>query len=432
VIRASIAASSPIIVGQTVRVNVTVLVPNYFTGEPEFPQLNIDNAIVVLPEERPANSNESINGESYAGITKAYLIYPQQPGSYKLPHAEIVVQYAVQPPKSAEVRLPLPELSFEATIPLQAAGLDYFLPTASLTITQKFDKPMKDLKVGDTFTRTVIITAAKLRAMMIPPTKFEAADGIVVYPKQPAVDDIKTKQDEFVQGRRVDIATYLIRKEGSYTLPGIQIKWWDLAAHKIRTATLPAIHSTAAPNPAYSPELPPEPEPVVAPVQPKANPMKRYLRLAEIAGVVLVSLAILTWAWFRFGARLFSEWIESRRAYKNSEAALFAKLRKASRAGKAEDAYTSLLGWLRRFQPGVALGQFLANSADAELTQEVEALASQLYGSETSAWSGQRMDRALERVRFRRHYELQARQALPPLNPHALVYSRESPMIQRK
>jgi hypothetical protein len=432
VIRASVAAPSPIVVGETVRVNVTVLVPNYFTGEPEFPPLNLDNAIVVLPEERPEHSNENINGESYAGITKAYLIYPQQPGSFKLPHAQIVVKYAVQPPKSAEVRIPLPDLSFEAVIPPEAAGLDYFLPTASLMMAQKFDRPIKDLKVGDTLTRTVTITASKLKAMMIPPTRFEAADGIVIYPKQPAVDDITSKQGEFVQGRRVDTATYLIRKEGSYTLPEIQIQWWDLAGRKVRTARLPAIHLTAAPNPAYIPELPPEPEPVAATVQPKVNPIKKYLRLAEIAGIVLVSFAVLAWAWFRFGARIFHQWMESRRAYRNSEAALFAQLRTASRASNAETAYTSLLAWLRRFRPGVALGQFLANSADAELTQEVETLASQLYGGGTSAWSGKRMDQALQRVRSRRQYELSARPALPPLNPKTSIYSRESPMIQRK
>ncbi|MBV9572847.1 MAG: BatD family protein, partial [Acidobacteriales bacterium] len=261
VVRASIVSPRPIIVGQAVRLNVVVLAPNYFTGAPEFPQINIENAIVVLPEETPQNTNETLAGQTFAGIGITYLIYPQQPGRFKLPPVQIMVKYAADPPQSVEVRLQLPSVAFDAVIPPQAVDLDYFLPTDSLAVTQKFDKALKSLKVGDTVTRTVIITASKLRAMLIPPTKFEAPDGIIVYPRQPAVDDIKTDRGEFVQGRRVDLATYLIRKEGDYTLPEIRIEWWNLTARKMQTAALPAIHFTAAPNPGYHPELAPEPEP---------------------------------------------------------------------------------------------------------------------------------------------------------------------------
>jgi len=269
VVRASIATPRPIIVGQAVRVNVTVLVPNYFMGEPEFPQFNMDNAIVVLPEETPQNSNETIAGQTYAGITVTYRIYPQQPGSFKLPKADVGVKYAADPPKSVEVHVPLPTVEFEAVIPPEAADLDYFLPTTSLKIAQKLDKQPKNLRVGDTVTRTVTISVSKLHAMLIPPTKFEAQVGLAVYPKQPRVDDIKTDRGEFVEGRRIDIATYLIRKDGDYTLPAIQVEWWNLDRGKVERATLPAIRFTAVPNPAANPEIPPEPEPVTETAAPK-------------------------------------------------------------------------------------------------------------------------------------------------------------------
>jgi hypothetical protein len=220
-----------------------VLVPNYFTGAPEFPQINIENAIVVLPQETPTHTNDTIAGQTFAGIGVTYLIYPQQPGTFRLPPAEIAVKYASDPPRSVEDHLPLPSVAFDAVIPPQAADLDYFLPTDSLVITQKFDKPLKNLKVGDTVTRTVTIAASKLRAMLIPPTTFEAPDGMAVYPVQPAVDDVKTDRGEFVQGKRVDSVTYLISKEGDYTLPEIRIEWWNLTARKVQTAGLPRFTS---------------------------------------------------------------------------------------------------------------------------------------------------------------------------------------------
>ena len=417
VVRASITSPRPIIVGQAVRVEVSVLVPNYFMGEPGFPQLNMDNAIVVLPGETPRNSNESIAGQTYAGITVTYLVYPQQPGSFTLPKADIAVKYAPDPPKSVEVQVALPTITFEAVIPAEAADLDYFLPTTSLVVTQKFDKPLNHVVVGDTLTRTVTITASKLRAMLIPPTKFEGQDGIIVYPKQPSVDDIKTDRGEFVQGRRTDTATYLIRKEGNYTLPPIQIQWWNLDGRKVQTAALPAIYFNAAPNPGYNPELPPEPEPVAPAAAPRPNRFKRYIRLGEVIAISLVTLVIALWVWFRLGTRVVKQWKESRQAYRNSEAAFFANLKKAARAGNAKEAYPLLLGWLNRFRPGIGLEHFLSNSQDPELSREVKSLGSILYGPGTAPWSGERMVNRLERVRSERHHELRSHAVLPPLNP---------------
>ncbi|HZS56351.1 MAG TPA: BatD family protein [Bryobacteraceae bacterium] len=415
IVRAAVASPRPIIVGQGVRVNVTVLVPNYFLGAPGFPELNVENAIVVQPQETPQNSNETINGQTFAGIGVTYLIYPQQPGTFKLPAAAVTVKYASNPPESTEMRLPLPAVSFEAIIPPQAANLDYFLPTTSFVVTQKFDKALKNLKVGDTITRTVTITGSKLKAMLIPPIKFQVPDGIDVYPKQPMVNDIKNDRGEFVEGKRVDSATYLIRKEGDYTLPAIQIEWWNLAAGKVQTASLPPTRFTAAPNPDYRPELAPEPEPVVTRAVEKTNPF--YPLLGKIAGISLIVL-ILVWLWVRFARWIGRRWRTSRAAYRESEAAHFSRLRKACRARNAKDAYPLFLSWLSRFKPGVSVDRFLLEAADDNLTYQFEALASMLYSrSRAATWSGNHMIEALQHVRSRRSAANFSRHTLPPLNP---------------
>src|SRR5437899_1809808 len=72
VVRAHLEPSHGILVGQPIRLVVSVYVPNYFTGTPEFPEFEIENAIVVLPQDRPENSNTQIAGTSYAGITETY------------------------------------------------------------------------------------------------------------------------------------------------------------------------------------------------------------------------------------------------------------------------------------------------------------------------------------------------------------------------
>ena len=378
IIRASIASPRPIIVGQAVRINVTVLVPNYFTGQPDFPQFNLDDAIVVLPGETPQNSNETVGGRTYAGISVTYLIYPQRAGSFKLPNVEIPVKYAADPPKSMETRILLPSVTFEAIIPPEAADLDYFLPTTALTVKQKLNKPINGLTVGDTFTRTITIRASKLRAMLIPPTRFEALAGLVVYPKQPAVDDVKTDRGEFVEGRRIDSATYLIRKEGTYTLPEIRIEWWDLSASKIRTALVPPIRFEAAANSNANPAIPPEPDQVTPQPAARTNSPKLYLHLAEFLGIVLVA-GLLGWVCFYFAPRARRRWSQIRQLHENTESAYFHRLKSACQEGVQLQAYVLLLRWLGRFRPGISLAQFLASANDPNLNSEVDFLSASLF-----------------------------------------------------
>src|SRR5690349_13773392 len=85
VVRAHIEPASGILVGQPVRLVVSVYVPNYFTGSPEFPEFEIDNVIVILPQETAQNSTTNIGGITYAGITESYTIYPEQPGEFQIP-----------------------------------------------------------------------------------------------------------------------------------------------------------------------------------------------------------------------------------------------------------------------------------------------------------------------------------------------------------
>ena len=46
-----------------------------------------------------------------------------------------------------------------------------------------------DLKVGDSLARTITVEAADLPAMLLPPVRFAAVDGLSVYPDQPTLAD---------------------------------------------------------------------------------------------------------------------------------------------------------------------------------------------------------------------------------------------------
>jgi hypothetical protein len=417
VIRARLVPAKRIIVGQPVHLTVDVLVPNFFTGSPDFPAFDLEDAIVVLPEDTPANISEQINGQTYAGISRTYFIYPQQAGDFKLPPVPFTVPYAKTSPKATQAVLTLPPLTFHADIPAGAKSLSYFLPTTRLTMQQKWSSPLSKLRVGDTVERTIVITALHMQGMLIPPLELQAPTGIRVYADEPKVRDQKTDRGEFIFGSRIESAKYFIQKEGDYTLPAIELRWWNLSSNRLVTANLPAVHFTAVPNPGYVAELPPEPE-VVTTAQPRpASLWNRYRWIVTAVPVLCLALASL-WFAYKYLPKLVNVLKRRRERYLRSEAAYFRNLVRACRMKQPQGAYQWLIRWLESSKSKETLNHFLVCSKDEQLTQQINALTETLFGKfPATAWNGRVMASRLREHRKTASSERKTRTSLPLLNP---------------
>jgi BatD DUF11 like domain len=421
VVRAHIDPGSNIIVGQPVRLVVSVFVPNYFTGAPVFPEFEIANAIVVLPQDRAENSNTQIDGKTYAGITQTYVIYPQQPGDFHVPSAKLSVPYAIAPPRSTTASPSLPSLTFHAEIPVSARNLPYFLPTTHLTLAEKWSRPLKNLQTGDSIERTIIVTASKMQAMFIPSLPLDQSDGLRIYPGEPVVRDQKTSRGDFIYGQRIETTKYLIQKPGSYALPSLQLQWWNLSTHRLVTARLPATTFSAVANPNYTAELPPPQIQVVAPTE-KVSFWRQYRTKLRFAIQLLLSglvLALLVRS-LRLALNKVSVWWQS---WKSSEPAQFLRLLRAANSNKAAATYNCLSRWSGMIFRGVPMQEALQGSGDTVLISEINALAVSLYGMATpreSEWKGNRLAERLKQLRHNvqigRH-SCSTRNRLSALNP---------------
>jgi len=137
-------------------------------------------------------------------------------------------RYAVFPQKSGE--LVIPALAFEATVGGSAGWFDQFgrrakmlrlrseekrvrvlppedgatpwLPARVLTVIETWDRSPQELRVGDSATRTVTITATGLTGAQLPPLPAPAVDGLRFYPDQPRIED--AQDDEGITGTRVE------------------------------------------------------------------------------------------------------------------------------------------------------------------------------------------------------------------------------------
>jgi hypothetical protein len=421
VVRARLEPAKNILVGQPVRLVVSVYVPNYFTGTPDFPEFEIENAIVVLPQDRPENSNTQIGGVTYAGITETYVIYTQQAGVFHLPSAQIAVPYAAAPPKTTTGHVALPALSFRADVPAAAKDLDYFLPTINLTIQQKWSAPLKNLRAGDSIERTITVTATKMQAMLIPPLPLDAPTGIRVYPEEPAVQDQKTDRGDFVYGRRTQSAKYFISKAGDYTLPPIELKWWNIASNRLVIATLPAVLITAASNPNSIAELPPEPEPTLAAPVRKISFWRRYRSKILLTASLCITALVLAWVSWRFLPLIYSNLQAWRERLRHSEAAYLRQLRRACSHNDATQSYVWLLKWLAVAHPRTSLQQVLDDEDNPALSSAVNDLGIALFArnNEAGQWSGKKLSRILSSLPKTYTASPFKRQYSPDLNPTA-------------
>jgi hypothetical protein len=415
ILRAKVVPADKVIVGQPLRLVVEILVPNYFTGAPDFPSFELDGAIVTLSDDRPEHLNEQINGTTFAGIRRFYLIYPEQPGKFAVPSVTISVAYASQPPETTKANLNLPPLTFSATLPPEAQGLDYFLPTMQLTIRQQWSAPLTHIRVGDSLSRTVVVTAQKMQAMLIPPLQLTAPEGVRVYPKNPDVESKKSPIGEFLAGERTERASYVFTKPGDYTLPAVEISWWDLSAQKLKTSKLSAIKIQVDAADSYVSELPPEPPQAAA--QTPQHPFRDYLPVALKAALALLLLAIVVFLVYRLGPPLVGRITAARNRWNESEAAYWRRLNQALHRNNAAQSYALLLAWIRRAHGDIALSEFLETDVDTQLDQQILALSQALYAPNAkTSWDGKLISTLLSRRRKLASPSV-ASNALPPLNP---------------
>jgi len=382
IVRTQLTPPNPT-VGQTVKLGIEVFVPTWFTAPIEYPaSVVVDGLTVQLSERSDGNRSEVIDGQTWAGIGRSYIVVAQRAGRYTLPPLELKVSYAVDgAPRSATVRTAA--RAFEARLPQGAEGLGYFFATPRYTLVQQIDRPLKDMKVGDAFTRRITQSAEGLAAMQLPALLFAPIAGIATYAAEPRLDTRGGERGAPVVGERTQQVTYVLREPGRYELPALSISWFDSAEARMREARLPALRFDVAPAPVAQGAAPVA---AAAASMPAPGPAARRFTLRGIAiGAALALLAILGALRIRRRApgwrRASTAWRQRRAA---SEAAAYGRCRRALSTATPAQALTAAQRWLdcvpqpRGMPP---LAHFAALHGDAALRAAIETLQRAAYGA---------------------------------------------------
>ncbi len=408
--RSRLEPGDRVTVGQSLTIVVEVLVPTWFTGAPSFPSLDVGDAIAIF-EDRGINFTERIEGETWAGQSRSYQVYPQRSGEFEI--AAIPVRVRYMSPSSGprgEKTVSPPPVRFNAIVPPGAEDLSYFISTTELAIEQSFDREPGTLKVGDAFIRTITITVKDALSMVIPPLPLDAAPGLAVYPDPPEVWEKGGERGQQIVGIRVERTTYVAEKAGDYQLAPLELSWWDVQSERMQTSNLPALDFYVEPNPGLMAEIPLPPEDAIeSPAGAKSKARVSLLELLRRWGIPLTFAWLIFWLlsrlWRRYQPALSRQLADSRRRRRESEAVYFARFRRAVRSDDPRSTWNELAAWLDRIHrgPGAAtIRAFVEASGDSALERQAEALEELLFARREgveSGWSKRSFYRAVSNAR---------------------------------
>jgi len=404
---------------------------------------------------------KTVNGMTYQVSELRYALFPQTPGALTIRPAELTAfetappqrpydpfSYFSQPRAGKRIRVQSEALQLTVRpIPAKAPSKPW-LPATNLQLAEAWPEADPEFRVGKPITRTLMVLADGLPAAKLPLLEPQYPEGLKTYTENATLENRPSPQG--LTGVRQERTTLVPTREGSFTLPAIEIRWWStrdrgtelaqLPSRRIRV--LPALPETIAPtqppappvqqqyplmspppsswSPAREPPSGPEPTPQAAAATP-AEPASWSIWLPLLLAIGWIATAAAWWL-SRRGAPAPSM---ARPIDQEAEAPpLSPGLRSFQEACQHSDGHAAqeaLIAWGRENwpdQPITSLGA-LASLTPPDLAREIQALDRALYSSTPGSWDCRGLWEAVTRFHLPTSASATASgESLFPLNPN--------------
>jgi hypothetical protein len=390
-------------------------------------ELEIENAYV---ETLGQNSfQRTIDGRPWLVHEIRYAIFPEASGELRIPAQTFSGRvgagrrtlFDTRPAGRLERRR-----TQELVVPVLPRPDDYptstWLPAADLSIEEQWSGPLDQLRIGDSVTRTVTVTAKGLQGAQLPPLGDETAAGLRVYPDQPGISNVSGEGG--LTGVRTDSLALVAVNDGEFELPAVEIPWWDTGSNTLRVARLPARRLRVLP-----PINAPAPQggvPLTAPAQPgtaatvaSTNRPGAWPWIAGLCALGWLLTSLLWWWRARLPEQIHTE---AKPRPQTSTRAVLA----ACSDNNALRARQELLRWLRDQGFNGTIGEWTQRQDSPELSAAISDLESALYSGDRAAgnkvdgdddiqrWNGSALAAALRALPAKAAAPA-ADSALPPL-----------------
>lgn len=177
--------------------------------------------------------------QRYEVRERKFLLFPQKSGTLAIEAQEFSgIMMDTRSRRRLRVRDVSESLEVEVKAPPAEFTGDLWLPAAALELTEEWSQNPDDIKVGDSLTRTLQISALGLLGSALPPLEMQPSSNIKVYPDQ--AETSSGAHAMGVQSSRIENTALVAVQSGKAALPEIRIPWWDTVNDVERVAVIPA------------------------------------------------------------------------------------------------------------------------------------------------------------------------------------------------
>ena len=209
----------------------------------------------------PVQSGEElVEGFWLPAHTRTLMIYPLRAGRLTIAPFKWRVTYLDGEGERVETEYVSAPLTIEARARDGLDLGDFWLPAKALAITDRWEPEPDRILPGETARRTVTVLAEGLTADRLPPLPKFRAPGVIAFAGPVERRTIVTDQGPVARA----VYQWVVRpvsETTAATAPAIRLRWFDVAARKMREATAPerrvaVIGATDAPGAAAANDAP--------------------------------------------------------------------------------------------------------------------------------------------------------------------------------
>jgi len=268
-------------------------------------------------------------------------------------------------------------------IPSNFKGKDW-LPAKSLILKDNFSEQLPKFKVGEPVTRTLSLSADGLTVGQLPEFMKFRKSTLKQYTDQPKLDEQVTYKG--LKSVREEKIAIIPSKAGEYTLPAIEIPWWNTETNAMAIIKLPARSIKVAPAPTIAQE---QPLPPVQKLTPHIDDNHYYKLLTFIFAFAWIVTLIM---WWIMAKKPNNQAVSQEKEEKETDKRIAVKkLKQACKNNNAQEAKDALLAWAKLN----SLGAISLHCAEP-LQAEIQGLNKFLYGNTVENWSGSNLWQAFK------------------------------------
>ena len=399
----------------------------------------LDNAVVEKIAE-DSQYNTKIKGMTYRVTERKYAIFPQQSGTMAVEPLVLTAEVITDDPRSRynnffnnqstqtkRILSKAINLNIQA-VPASFNG-EHWLPAKQLSLKETWSNDALQVKVGEPITRTLTIFAKGATSSQLPDLSLQHLNPeLKIYPDQAVIND-QQNGDGVIAMREQKIA-FIPSTAGNFTLPAIDVSWFNTQTEKMELAQLPAVTLAAVASQPVNSTI------NNAPTTPPAIPS------AQQPATILPTPAVITntiWMWTAVGfgsawllTLLFILWSRFTKAQPNQITQtkpksrlkdtpiklkeIIKELKTACTDNNPQAAQQALLKWATSRYNITNLVE-LSNYCGAGMHAELTKLNHALYAKDKLAWDGAGLLQAVMAKQTKQSTSKNVDEPLVPLYP---------------